>query len=290
MSAGRCPFHRGDLGRAETAARPAALDIAGRSPGYRMTLAAWPRALILEAGGEHAQALATMADAWDTCARRGLVLEYPAVGADLVRLALAAGDTGRARNASAAVRDLASRNDVPWMTGAALHCRGLIEDSAETLQAAAGAYARGSRPLQLALAVTRKPEPAADRALRETRPDQPWRTFQRGFRLFTTNTRRPRRTTTDPLFCFRALSEFLTFIAYRPISLACQLLLPHGHSRHCHPGIVGPATVGPATVGPATVGPATVGPATVGPATAGDDNHFHVRKIPAPWPVPSRRP
>jgi DNA-binding CsgD family transcriptional regulator len=38
------------------------------------------------------------------------------------------------------------------MTGAALHCQGLVEDDAEILQAAAAAYARGSRPLGLALA------------------------------------------------------------------------------------------------------------------------------------------
>ncbi len=145
-------FHRNDLSRADTAASAAARDLAGRSPGYRMTLAGWPRALILEAAGDPTRALATLAGAWDTCTRLGLVLEYPAVGADLVRLALAAGDTRRARAASAAVTEVASGNEVPWITGAALHCRGLIAADAELLQAAAAAYARGSRPLQLALA------------------------------------------------------------------------------------------------------------------------------------------
>ena len=38
------------------------------------------------------------------------------------------------------------------MTGAALRCRGLVENDAEILQAAADAYACGSRPLGLALA------------------------------------------------------------------------------------------------------------------------------------------
>ncbi len=110
----------------------------------------WP--LLIYHGGELGQALATMTGAWDTCARLGLALDYPAVGADLVRLALAAGDIGRARDASAAVTEVAARNEVPWMTGAALRCRGLIEDDAEILQAAAGACAGGSRPLGLALA------------------------------------------------------------------------------------------------------------------------------------------
>jgi DNA-binding CsgD family transcriptional regulator len=145
-------LHRNDLSRAEEAAGAAARDLARWGPGYRMTWAAWPRALILEAGGELGQALATMTGAWDMCARLGLALDYPAVGADLVRLALASGDMGRARDASAAVTEVAARNEVPWMTGAALRCRGLIEDDAEILQAAAGACAGGSRPLGLALA------------------------------------------------------------------------------------------------------------------------------------------
>ena len=145
-------LHRNDLSRAEEAAGAAARDLARWGPGYLTTWAAWPRALIQEAGGELGQALATMTGAWDTCARLGLALDYPAVGADLVRLALASGDIGRARDASAAVTEVAARNEVPWMTGAALRCRGLIEDDAEILQAAAGACAGGSRPLGLALA------------------------------------------------------------------------------------------------------------------------------------------
>ena len=145
-------LHRNDLSRAEEAAGAADRDLARWGPGYLTTWAAWPRALIQEAGGEIGQALATMTGAWDTCARLGLALDYPAVGADLVRLALASGDMGRARDASAAVTEVAARNEVPWMTGAALRCRGLIEDDAEVLQAAAGACAGGSRPLGLALA------------------------------------------------------------------------------------------------------------------------------------------
>ena len=145
-------LHRNDLSRAEEAAGAAARDLARWGPGYLTTWAAWPRALIQEAGGELGQALATMTGAWDTCARLGLALDYPAVGADLVRLALASGDIGRARDASAAVTEVAARNEVPWMTGAALRCQGLIEDDAEILQAAAGACAGGSRPLGLALA------------------------------------------------------------------------------------------------------------------------------------------
>ena len=145
-------FHRNDLRRAREAAEAAEQDLLGRAPGYRMTLAAWPRALVAEAGGEPARALAIMSGAWDTCARAGMALEYPAVGPDLVRLMLTLGHRERARSVSTAVSEVASANDVPWMTGAALRCRGLIEDDAEILEAAAAAYARGSRRLQAAAA------------------------------------------------------------------------------------------------------------------------------------------
>ena len=93
-----------------------------------------------------------MAGLWDWCVSAGLALEYPAIGADLVRLALAAGDLGRARQASDRVAQVAARNDVAWMTGEALRCQGLIEHDTEDLLAAAEAHARGSRPLRLAAA------------------------------------------------------------------------------------------------------------------------------------------
>jgi len=148
----RISLYRNDLNRAREAAAAADRNLAGWGSGHSLTWVAWPRALILEAGGEPGQALATMAGLWDWCASSGLALEYPAIGADLVRLALAAGDLGRARQASAAVAEVASANDVAWMTGEALRCQGLIEDDTEILQAAAAAHARGSRPLRLALA------------------------------------------------------------------------------------------------------------------------------------------
>jgi DNA-binding CsgD family transcriptional regulator len=75
------------------------------------------------------------------------------LGADLVRLALAREEQGRARDVAAAVTELADENqEVSSLAGAALRCRGLAEDDAEVLHSAVRAYARGSRPLELALA------------------------------------------------------------------------------------------------------------------------------------------
>jgi DNA-binding CsgD family transcriptional regulator len=47
---------------------------------------------------------------------------------------------------------MSSRNQVPWITGAALRCQGLAANDAGILDAAVSAYARGPRPLELALA------------------------------------------------------------------------------------------------------------------------------------------
>jgi DNA-binding CsgD family transcriptional regulator/tetratricopeptide (TPR) repeat protein len=140
-------LHRNDL--------PGARDAVGAAPGigaYRADWrSAWAQALLLEVDGELADALETLSDWWDRCARSGLAVEYPVMGPDLVRLALAAGDVSRARQAAAAVTDVASRNEVPWITGAALRCQGLADDDAGILQTAVDACARGPRPLELAL-------------------------------------------------------------------------------------------------------------------------------------------
>jgi DNA-binding CsgD family transcriptional regulator len=148
----RISLHRNDLHRAREAADAADRCLAGWGRGHSTSWIAWPRALILEAEGERGQALSTMAGLWDWCASSGLALEYPAIGADLVRLALAAGDPARARQVSAAVAEVAARNDLAWMTGEALRCRGLTEDDPEALLAAAAAHGRGSRPFLVAMA------------------------------------------------------------------------------------------------------------------------------------------
>ena len=145
-------FHRNDLAAAEREAAAAADDLASWSPVYRVSWASWPQALVQEARGAPEQALATLAASWDRCASSGLTLQFPAIGADLVRLALAAGEAGRAAAVTAGVTEMAAAAGVPWMTGAALRCQGLLAGDAAILAQAAAAYARGSRPLGHALA------------------------------------------------------------------------------------------------------------------------------------------
>jgi DNA-binding CsgD family transcriptional regulator len=145
-------LHRNDLPGARDAAGVTAAQLSDVGPRQRGNWSAWAQALLLEANGELAQALAMLGECWERCARYGLELEYPVIGPDLVRLALAAGDAGRARDVVAAVAGVACRNEVPWITGAALRCQGLAENDAGILEAAVSACARGPRPLELALA------------------------------------------------------------------------------------------------------------------------------------------
>jgi DNA-binding CsgD family transcriptional regulator len=144
-------LHRNDLPGARDAAGVTAAQLSDVGPRQRGNWSAWAQALLLEADGELAQALVMLGECWERCARYGLGLEYPVIGPDLVRLALAAGDAGRAWDVAAAVAGVASRNEVPWITGAALRCRGLAADDAGILEAAVSACTRGPRPLQLAL-------------------------------------------------------------------------------------------------------------------------------------------
>ena len=89
-------LHRNDLPGARDAIGTAPGGLPGTGLGYRADWHAWAQALLLEADGELAQALETLSDCWDRCASSGLAREYPVMGPDLVRLALAAGDPGRA--------------------------------------------------------------------------------------------------------------------------------------------------------------------------------------------------
>ena len=186
----RISVHRNDLHRAREAASAGDRYRAGWGRGHSMSWVAWPRALICEAEGRGGQALSTMASLWDWCADSGLVLELPEIGADLVRLALAGGETARARQVADAVAGVAAGNDLAWMTGEALRCRGLTDDDPEALQASVAAHARGSRPFWLAMACedagsclarhgqAERARPLLDRARRELRtaaaPPAPW--------------------------------------------------------------------------------------------------------------------
>jgi DNA-binding CsgD family transcriptional regulator len=133
-------LHRGELRLAEAAAATAERELAGTGPRFRGQWVTWARALLLEAEGATGEALATLAGCWDECAGLGLAVEVPVFGADLVRLAVAAGQRPRAEQVAAAVAEVADRNQVASLTGAARRCQGLAAEDA------AAAFAHRGRP------------------------------------------------------------------------------------------------------------------------------------------------
>lgn len=139
----RISLHRNDLHRAREAADAGDRYRAGWGRGHSMSWVAWPRALICEAEGQGGQALSTMAALWDWCAGSGLVLELPAIGADLVRLALAAGEMARARQAADAVAEVAARRSASACTSPAGPCRRTSRTSSPSWTSP---RARSSRP------------------------------------------------------------------------------------------------------------------------------------------------
>jgi DNA-binding CsgD family transcriptional regulator/tetratricopeptide (TPR) repeat protein len=145
--------HRGDLPDAEGAVAAAERELAATGPQLGWDWLLWANALLLEARGQPEGSLATLCRAWDTCTGQGLVSTLPLFAADLVRHAVGANDRHRAEQATNAIEELAGRNPgVTTLTGAALRCRGLVEDDAEVLVRAATAYRAGPRPLERALA------------------------------------------------------------------------------------------------------------------------------------------
>ena len=113
----------------------------------------WANALLLEARGQPEESLATLCRAWDACTGQGLVSTLPLFAADLVRHTIGAGDRHRAEQATTAIEELAARNPgVATLAGAALRCRGLLEDDADVLVRSVAAYRAGPRPLERALA------------------------------------------------------------------------------------------------------------------------------------------
>jgi DNA-binding CsgD family transcriptional regulator/tetratricopeptide (TPR) repeat protein len=143
-------LYRNDLPGARRAVQDAeaVADRGSRLFDFRVLLA---RALLLEAEGDARQAYTALADRWRLCRSVGMAIDYPAVGPDLVRLARAAGDLDLAAEVTAAVDEVAERNEVPSITGAALRCRGLVADDLDAAVGAVDAYAQGHRVLEEAL-------------------------------------------------------------------------------------------------------------------------------------------
>jgi DNA-binding CsgD family transcriptional regulator/tetratricopeptide (TPR) repeat protein len=100
-------------------------------------------------------ALRTLSDIYAGLPDRLLLYVYdPGNAAELVRVALAAGDPPRARVAADAVRELAQRNpDVTSLTAAAAHTEGLLDQNLAVLRRAVEHFRYSPRPLARASAL-----------------------------------------------------------------------------------------------------------------------------------------
>jgi ATP/maltotriose-dependent transcriptional regulator MalT len=144
-------LHRGDLPRCRRTIDVIADAASERYPRYWRSWLAWAQALLLEAEGAAQSSVAVLAEHWEECVAAGLAVMYPVLGPDLVRLALLTGQQSRAEHVAAVVVELASTEDVEWFRGAAMRCRGLVEKDPDLSLAAADAYTRAGRPLEIAL-------------------------------------------------------------------------------------------------------------------------------------------
>jgi DNA-binding CsgD family transcriptional regulator len=111
----------------------------------------------------------------------GLVSEYPLIGPDLVRLGLGAGDLTRVQDVVTKVQELAAAHpDASPAVGAALRCRGLLENDPRTLMRAVEVLRGRTRPLELALAC----EDAGEALARAGRHAEARERFEEAFSLY----------------------------------------------------------------------------------------------------------
>ena len=145
-------LHRDEPADAQARIQAGESDMAESGPAAGLDWFLWSRALLAEARDDATSALAILGGAWDLWRPLRYFVSYRSMGPDLVRIALAAGETERARSVTQDVEEGARRSRVPTAEGAALRCRGLVEGDAELLVASVRAYRRGQRSFELALA------------------------------------------------------------------------------------------------------------------------------------------
>jgi DNA-binding CsgD family transcriptional regulator len=155
VALGRVAIHTGDeRGKRETAALARAM-LADGTPANRAH-GGWLLALAAMADGEPAQARAVLADAGLATAD-GVTQLYPMDVTDapqLVRIALASGDSRLAADTVASAEERARRNPgIGSVRAAAAHARGLLDTDAASLAEACLLFDAGPRSLALASAL-----------------------------------------------------------------------------------------------------------------------------------------
>jgi DNA-binding NarL/FixJ family response regulator len=146
-------LHRGDPSAAQSAVKEARRSLVAGPLEIGFEWMTWIDALLLETLGQPAQALSILEQAWDLIAPlRYLQAMSRAMGPDLVRMALSAGDQQRAVSVTEELERSARRSPAPTARGLALRCRGLVDHDPDVLLEAVAAHRSGPRPYLLAAA------------------------------------------------------------------------------------------------------------------------------------------
>jgi DNA-binding NarL/FixJ family response regulator len=146
-------FHRGDPSAAQSAVNDAHRSLVAGPLEIGFEWMTWIEALLMETGGQPARALSILEQAWDLIAPlRYIQATSRAMGPDLVRMALSAGNQARALSVTNELERGARRSGSPTSRGLALRCRGLLADDPDVLLEAVAAHRMGPRPYLLAAA------------------------------------------------------------------------------------------------------------------------------------------
>ncbi|MGQ0617698.1 MAG: ATP-binding protein [Acidimicrobiia bacterium] len=118
----------------------AARDVRAAGANWPFEWGLWIDAQMREVDGDPTGALAAMTDAWALGAPLRYLMAHRFLGPDLVRLAVAAGETMRAEAVTAELELGARRAGTATSTGTALRCRGLVARDPELLLEAVECY------------------------------------------------------------------------------------------------------------------------------------------------------
>jgi ATP/maltotriose-dependent transcriptional regulator MalT len=146
-------LHRGDLAAAQAAIDEAERRLVAGPVEIGFELIGWLAALLLQARGRPAHALARLCETWDLIAPvRYLQPTTRAMAPDLVRLAMSGGDLQRAASVTEELERSAERTATATARGLALRCRGLLDGDVGALTEAVVTHRQTHRPFLLAAA------------------------------------------------------------------------------------------------------------------------------------------
>ena len=145
-------LRRGSVDAAQLHVREGERMLSERGPQWGTDLLAWAKALCIETSGDLTQAMEALLIGWNS-ADGGHYLVGRPVFPDLVRLAVASGDGNVAARVTEEAEEGRRRApEIPSVAGAALRCRGILEDDADLLLAAVEAYRKSPRVVEKAMA------------------------------------------------------------------------------------------------------------------------------------------